>query len=220
MNNLSGTKKAALLIILLVFPCAVYLLLRTGTNHYKALPYLGERELAPNGKDTIYHSISDFKLVDQQGDTITHAAVDSCMYVADFFFVRCPNICPTMTKQMLRVHDRFQVLKDLKLLSFTVNPEGDSVPVLAAYAKERNIDPKKWHFLTGDKKQIYSLARHDYLVNAMQGDGGPDDFIHSELLVLIDKQKHIRGFYDGTSVKSVDSLIEDIRALRLETPKK
>lgn len=219
MGNLSGAKRTALLIILLVFPCAVYLLLRTGVNHYKPLPIYGEREVAANGKDTIYHSISDFKLVDQTGDTITHKVFDNSMYVADFFFVSCPSICPKMTKQMQRIHDHFQVLEDLKLASFTVNPEGDSVAVLAAYAKEHRADPNKWHFFTGDKKEIYRLARKDYLVNAMQGNGGPDDFIHSELLVLIDKKKQIRGFYDGTSAKAVDSLIEDIRALHVEQRK-
>ncbi len=220
MYNLSGTKRAVLLLILLVFPCAVYILLRTGVNKYKQLPYFGPRELAANSTDTIYHSISNFSLVNQNGDSITHTVVDSSIYVADFFFTTCPSICPTMTKQMARVNERFAELPDLKLISFTVNPEGDSVPVLATYAKEHKATTPKWTFATGDKKEIYRIARNDYMVNALQGDGGPDDFIHSELLVLVDKEKHIRGYYDGTNTKAVDTLIDAIKALRMQYRKK
>lgn len=220
MSNVRGSRQFILLFILMVFPVAVYFLLRTGKNVYHKLPYYGEREVAANGEDTIYHSISDFKLVNQAGDTVSHQALDEHVYVADFFFVKCPTICPTMSSQMQRVYALFKDNPTVRFASFTVNPEADSVPVLAAYAKAHEAATEKWLFLTGDKKEIYRLARHDYLVNAMQGDGGPDDFIHSEMFVLVDKDKHIRGYYDGTSTKSVDTLMDEVRVLLSEKSEK
>ena len=122
-----------------------------------------------------------------------------------------------MATELLRVQDKFSYTKGLvQILSHTVDPENDSVPVLKAYSEMIHADNSMWNFVTGDKKQLYDIARTGYLVNAMEGDGGPDDFIHSELFVLVDKEKHIRGIYDGTNIKAVNDLLDDIKVLMAE----
>ena len=122
-----------------------------------------------------------------------------------------------MATELLRVQDKFAYTKGLvQILSHTVNPENDSVPVLKAYSEMVHADNSIWNFVTGDKKQLYDIARNGYLINAMEGDGGPEDFIHSELFVLVDKEKHIRGIYDGTDIKAVNNLLDDIKVLMAE----
>jgi protein SCO1 len=212
-------KKIIILLFLLTFPSVLYVFLSTGETHFIHLPYFGQRELAANGKDTIYHSVPAFKLVNQDGDTITEKNYEGKIYVADYFFTTCTSICPKMTTELLRVQDKFSdpiYKRGVQILSHTVNPENDSVSVLKAYSKMVHADTKMWNFVTGDKKQLYDLARNGYLVNALQGDGGPDDFIHSELFILVDKEKHIRGIYDGTDIKAVNNLLDDIKVLIAE----
>lgn len=162
------------------------------------------------------HHITDFALVDQLGRTITLADVQDRIIVADFFFTTCATICPKMTTQMERVQETFKADKRIVLLSHSVTPEMDSVPALAAYAELHNADPERWHFLTGDRKQIYALARRSYFACLEEGDGGPDDFVHTENFVLVDPKRRIRGFYDGTSANEVDRLIADIGKLQME----
>ena len=162
------------------------------------------------------HHILDFALLDQNGDTLRLADVGERIIVADFFFTTCPTICPKMTKQMVRVQEAFRDADNLMLLSHSVTPEMDSVPVLAAYAQLHGVDPQRWRLLTGDRKQIYALARKSYFAVMDEGDGGPDDFVHTENFVLVDPQRRIRGFYDGTSPKDVDRLIADIAKLLKE----
>ncbi|MCW3104842.1 MAG: photosynthetic protein synthase [Bacteroidetes bacterium] len=213
-------KKGTILVILLfilTFPSVLYVILATGKTNFIHLPYIGERELAANGKDTIYHSVQPFSFVNQDGKVVTDKDYEGKIYVADYFFTTCKSICPKMATELLRVQEKFEGSKDMvKILSHTVNPENDSVPVLKAYANMIHADTDMWNFVTGDKKQLYDMARNSYLVNAMEGDGGPDDFIHSELLVLVDKEKHIRGIYDGTDIKAVNDLLDDIKVLIAE----
>jgi len=159
------------------------------------------------------HHISDFTLMDQHGETVTLADVGDRIIVADFFFTTCATICPKMSAQMERVQEAFRADDRLLLLSHSVTPEMDSVPVLAAYAELHNADPERWRFLTGDRAQIYRLARRSYFAAMDEGDGGPDDFVHTENFVLVDPQRRIRGFYDGTSAQDVDRLIADIATL-------
>lgn len=181
------------------------------------LNYIGEKQLAENGKDTIFHSIPPFEFINQDGKKITDKDYEGKIYVADYFFTTCQSICPKMATELLRVQEAFAYTKGLvQILSHTVNPENDSVPVLRAYSDMVHADNSMWNFVTGDKKQLYDIARNGYLVNAMQGDGGKDDFIHSELFVLVDKEKHIRGIYDGTDIKAVNSLLEDVKVLMAE----
>ena len=210
-------KKLLILLFLLSFPAVFYVIMSTGKTNFIHLPYIGERELAANGKDTIYHAIPPFKFVNQDGDSITDKNYEGKIYVADYFFTTCKTICPKMASELQRVQSGFAYTNGLvQILSHTVNPEDDSVPVLKAYADMVHADAKMWNFVTGDKKQLYDIARSGYLVNALEGDGGPDDFIHSELFVLVDKEKHIRGIYDGTNIKEVNNLLDDIKVLIAE----
>lgn len=185
----------------------------------KVLPVFNPSDINPKLVDesvqgvTKLHRVGAFSLINQEGETITEKDYQDKIYVTDFFFVTCPTICPKMTKQMERVYSEFKSNNDVLFLSHTVMPENDSVPVLNEYAKKHNIDANKWNLVTGDKKQIYDLARKTYFAAITEGDGGVDDFIHTENFVLIDKEKRIRGFYDGTSENDVDRLINDINTL-------
>ena len=161
-----------------------------------------------------YHSIADFKLINQNGDTISQADYADKIYVADFFFTTCPTICPVMTANMADIQ---QIIKDddeVMLLSHSVTPEIDSVPQLKKYALEKGVIDAKWNLVTGDKKQIYELARKSYLAVLTDGDGGPYDMIHTENFILVDKERRIRGFYDGTSSDEVAQLLEDLKVLK------
>lgn len=213
-------KRSTVLIILLfilTFPSVLYVILATGKTNFIHLPYVGERTVAPNGKDTIYHTVAPFSFLNQDGKTVTNKDYDSSIYVADYFFTTCKTICPKMATELLRVQEQFEYTKGLvKILSHTVDPEVDSVPALKAYSQMIHADKGMWNFVTGDKKELYDMARNSYLVNAMKGDGGKDDFIHSELFVLVDKEKHIRGVYDGTDIKAVNELLDDIKVLIAE----
>jgi protein SCO1/2 len=162
------------------------------------------------------HHIMDFSLTDQTGGTFTLADVGDRIIVSDFFFTTCPTICPKMTVQMARVQEVFKDEDKLLLLSHSVTPEIDSVEALAAYAELHGADPARWRLLTGPRKQIYALARRSYFAALDEGDGGPDDFVHTENFVLVDPQRRLRGFYDGTSQEDVDRLIGDIKKLLKE----
>jgi protein SCO1/2 len=163
-----------------------------------------------------YHRVGSFKLINQEGESISENNYKGKIYVTDFFFVTCPTICPKMTDQMQRVYKEFEENNDIMFLSHTVMPEADSVPVLKEYAAKLKVSSSKWNFVTGDKKQIYNLARKTYFAAITEGDGGVNDFIHTENFVLVDKEKRLRGFYDGTSKEDVDRLISDINALLYE----
>lgn len=181
-------------------------------------PAMINPELVDESKQNVTkgHRIGDFELVNQDGKTVTNNDFDGFYYVTDFFFTTCPTICPSMSAQMQRVQKKYMDDDDFKILSHTVQPEVDSVPVLKEYANLYEADPKKWIFVTGDKKMIYDLARKSYFAAVTEGDGGPGDFIHTENFVLVDKEKRIRGFYDGTSEESVDQLLVDIEILSQE----
>jgi protein SCO1/2 len=179
-------------------------------------PKLVDKSLQGTSKN---HKVGEFSLTDQDGKTVTPTDFEGKIYVTDFFFVTCPTICPKMTDQMLRVYEEFKENGDILFLSHTVMPEEDSVPVLKEYADKFNISSEKWKLVTGDKKHIYDLARKTYFAAVTEGDGGVDDFIHTENFVLVDKEKRLRGFYDGTSKKDVDRLIKDVYTLLAEYEK-
>jgi|TARA_B110000971_G_C20021450_1_gene506548 protein SCO1/2 len=159
-----------------------------------------------------YHKISDFSLTNQNGDTITQDYYENKIYIADFFFTTCPTICPIMTENMYKIQEK-TIEKNVLLVSYSVTPEIDSVSQLKKYAIEKGVKDNKWNLLTGDKKQIYDLARRSYLVAKNDGDGGKYDMIHTENFVLIDKEKRIRGFYDGTSEEEMEKLLIDVEIL-------
>lgn len=162
------------------------------------------------------HRTMDFQLVNQLGATITEADFEGKIYVADFFFTTCPTICKDMSSNFAVVQDEFEKEPDLLLLSHSVTPQIDSVEALAAYAERYGAIPGKWHLTTGDKKHIYNLARKSYFACLDEGDGGVQDFIHTENFVLVDKEGRLRGFYDGTSDAEVERLIDEIGYLLKE----
>ena len=163
-----------------------------------------------------YHKIAPFKLINQNGDTITEANYKDKIYVADFFFTTCLSICPMMTDNMVRIQEKIINDPEVMLLSHSVTPVIDSVPRLKAYAEEKGVVDSKWNMVTGDKKQIYNLARKSYLAVKTVGDGGPFDMIHTGNFILVDKEKQIRGFYDGTKEEDIQQLLHDIEVLKNE----
>jgi protein SCO1/2 len=162
------------------------------------------------------HTVKDFKLVDQHGDTLRLADLKGKILVTDFIFTTCPTICPKMSMQMTRVQEAFKDEGRLMLLSHSVTPETDTPAVLQEYADRHGAIYDRWRFLTGDRRQIYDLARRSYFAAMDEGDGGPDDFVHTENFVLVDSQRRLRGFYDGTSEADIDRLIGDVRKLLKE----
>ena len=160
-----------------------------------------------------YHKISDFKLTNQNGKEITQANYKDKIYVADFFFTTCQDICPVMTKNMYQLQEELKNDNEILLLSHTVIPEVDTVEKLKEYAIENNIDDSKWNLVTGDKKQIYELARKSYLA-VEDSNFNEFDMIHTENFMLIDKEKQIRGFYDGTNSEDINRLLKDIETLK------
>lgn len=161
-----------------------------------------------------HHRIADFELYNQEGDTITQDFYEDKIYIADFFFTTCLTICPIMTDHMLKLQEELKNDPDVLLLSHTVIPQHDRVPVLKEYAIEKGIDAVKWNLVTGDKKQIYDLARKSYLATKSDGDGGPYDMIHTENFMLIDKKGQIRGFYDGTQPGVIAEVLKDVKILK------
>ena len=163
------------------------------------------------------HTIGDFSFQNQENKTITQKNIEGKVVVAEYFFSTCQSICPIMNQQMQRVQNQFKGNNTVKIFSFTVDPEVDTVEQLKRYAKKHQAVDGQWHFLTGKKEELYNLARKSFFVlkpaeAANQGDVG-SDFIHTNNFVLVDKQKRIRGYYDGTSSKEVTQLITDVKKL-------
>jgi protein SCO1/2 len=191
-----------------LIPVGVFGVVKWYEHTYTRLPVLGGEG----------HTIADFSLPNQHGSTTTLKDWKGKIVVADFFFTHCPVVCPKMTRSLKRVQQLYMNDKDLLIASFTVDPERDSVAQLAKYAAKMDIT-KNWTLLTGPKKDLYLLARKSFLITATDGDGGPDDFIHSELLILVDPEQRIRGYYNGTIPAEVDDLVRDIQRLKEEYDK-
>ncbi|OUR93301.1 SCO family protein [Flavobacteriales bacterium 34_180_T64] len=160
------------------------------------------------------HIVKDFELINQNGEIITQDNYKDKIYIADFFFTRCGTICPIMTSNMAKIQEAFLYDDDVMLLSLSVTPEIDSIPILREYANNKGVLDSKWHITTGNKKHIYELARKSYFAVVEQGDGGLQDFIHTPNFILIDKQKQIRGIYDGTNDDDIKQIIVDINILK------
>jgi len=187
----------------------------------KTLPVYGPKDLNPRLVDESVrkkqdHRIGAFTLTDQRGRTITEKDLQGKIYIADFFFTTCEGICLDMSRNMAQIQEEFADEESLMLLSHSVTPEIDSVPALMAYGEIHGADNDRWLLLTGERKHIYNLARKEYFAAKHDGDGGPNDMVHTENFVLVDKEKRIRGFYDGTNDKEVEQAIEDIKTLLKE----
>ena len=162
------------------------------------------------------HKISDFELINQNGEKITNKTYENKIYIADFFFTRCQTICISMAYNMSELQEYYKNDDDIMFLSHSVTPIIDSVPVLKEYAINKGVIDGKWNITTGSKAHIYDLARKNYFAVLDEGSGDENDFIHTEQFVLIDKERRIRGFYDGTEKEDINKIIKDITILKRE----
>ena len=185
----------------------------------KQLPIYNPSDFNPELVDrhlqntTENHTVADFELINQNGNIVTQEDYKDKIYVTDFFFTSCLTICPIMTDNMVKIQEAYIENDDIMFLSLSVTPEIDSIPILREYANKRGVIDTKWNITTGDKKHIYELARKSYFAVVEKGDGGLQDFIHTTNFILVDKQKRIRGIYDGTDDEEILRLINDIGIL-------
>ncbi len=181
----------------------------------KSLPFLGPKETKNiNGKiDTIYHQIPKFSFLNQDSIWVNEKNYEGKIYVADFFFTSCPTICPKMKTQMLRIYQRYLKNPEVLLLSHSIDPDYDQPHILKDYANRMEIDAKKWNLVTGKKEDIYRIGQKSYMVSAQEDKLEAGGFVHSGAFILIDKNRHVRGIYDGTKEQEVNKLIEDIEIL-------
>ena len=164
---------------------------------------------------TSFHKIPAFSFTDQSGNAITQSDLDGKVYVAGFFFSTCPGICPTIRSKLIKVQDTFANDENVKIVQHSIRPTTDTTEILQAYANKNGINNQQWYLLTGDKAEIYSLAKTFYFASEDLGNVQKNkDFLHTESLLLIDENKHIRGIYNGLNAASVDYLIQDIKTLR------
>jgi protein SCO1/2 len=183
------------------------------------LPILGERDWVKktvDGKevvDTIYNTIPPFSFVNQEGDTVSEKIVEGKIYVTDFFFTTCPTICPVMKRQMIKVFQQFKGNPEVMILSHTIDPEHDTPQVLNKFAKDLGIKGTQWQFLTGPKDKIYKIGQESYMSTAKEDKSAEGGYIHSGAFILVDKEKHVRGMYDGTTEEGTQKLIADMRRL-------
>lgn len=178
------------------------------------LPFYGNTIYEEN--DTIYHRVRDFKLVDQDSSWVTNETFANQVYVSDFFFTTCPTICPIMKQQMLRVYEKYETNDQVAILSHTIDPKHDDVAVLKDFASKLGIKSNKWKMVTGDSDYIYDLGEESYMVMANEDPNAAGGFIHSGAFLLVDKERHIRGVYDGTREEEVEILLNDIDKLLSE----
>ncbi|MDO6736425.1 SCO family protein [Wenyingzhuangia sp. 2_MG-2023] len=193
------------------------------TSRVDYLPYYNEANFTPHwltpgsNEEQEFHKIPNFSLTNQLGNTVSQETFKNKIYVTDFFFTSCPGICPTMTSNMSKIQEEFINDNEVLLLSHSVTPTLDSIPVLNSYAVSKGVIPNKWHLVTGDRGEIYELGRKAYFVEESLGlEQTKDDFLHTENFVLIDKNKHIRGIYNGLNRTSINQLIIDIKTLKKE----
>ncbi|MEQ9297018.1 MAG: SCO family protein [Cyclobacteriaceae bacterium] len=211
-------KRLELLLALMILGVAC-----TQTLPENKLPVLGRTQLVErieNGKvfyDTLPHTVKNFAFVNQDSVIVTNQTFDNQVYVADFFFTTCPTICPKMKKEMLRVYSEYETNPEVGILSHTIDPTHDTVAVLRDFAERLGVSSDKWHFVTGDQDAIYDISESSYMVTAASDPNEPGGYIHSGAFLLVDKERRIRGVYDGTVPEQVDLLIKDIDKLLKET---
>ncbi len=207
-------------IVLFILSCIIIYLFYNALQPKKLLKVYQPSDFNPELVDSTllhvkkYHTIANFSLTNQNGRTITQEDYKGKIFVADFFFTTCPSICPIMTKNMAYIQEQIMDDDEVLLLSHSVTPLKDSVPQLKKYAIEKGVVDRKWNLVTGDKKQIYELARKSYFAVLNEGDGGPFDMIHTENFILIDKEGRIRGTYDGTKTEEIEELLVDLDILK------
>lgn len=210
------------IIIFFILSVIIFVSIYSLLKPKKSLPIFSPRDVNPELVDTTIqhlgynHTIADFAFTNQNGKIITQKEYEGKIYVADFFFTTCPSICPKMTKNMVWLQEQIKNNPKVMLLSHSVTPDIDSVPVLKKYALEKGVNDSIWNLVTGDKKDIYYIARKSYLAVKT---GKPEelyDMVHTENFILVDQKRRIRGFYDGTNPEDVEKLLEDIQFLSQE----
>jgi protein SCO1/2 len=212
-------------IVFLIISIVIISIIYNKLNVYQPLPIYQPAMVSAELVDSTiqyqkkYHKIANFSLTNQNGKTITQDDYKDKIYVADFFFTTCQTICPIMTSNMVDIQKEILNDAEVMLLSHSVTPEIDTAAQLKRYAIEKGVVDSKWNLVTGDKKQIYKLARKSYLAVKDNGDGGPFDMVHTENFMLIDKKRQIRGFYDGTNPDDINRLLDDIKILKKEPVK-
>ncbi|EMR03027.1 SCO family protein [Cesiribacter andamanensis] len=213
-------RKTFIILLFMLVPVSIILFLHGfGDNKFEVPVYYGNAAdmssdlcVFPEGQ----HYIPPFRFTDQQEAEVTEAWLTGKLTVVDFIFTNCPTICPAMSTQMARVQEAFRGDAQVQFLSVTVDPERDTPSVLAAYAERVGADQGRWRFVTGAKPELYELARCGFLLPVQEGDGGEEDFIHSNRLVLVDAQRRIRGYYEGDDRKEVDRLVKEIQIIKAE----
>lgn len=222
MKGETGTKKYLILFAILFLPTILYLIFVRGEHNFAHLPFITYTDM---DGETVNRKAPPFSFTNQEGNTITNKDVEGKIYLVDFFFTSCPSICPIMTANLMKIQDRFAHYDEFMILSHTVDPKRDTPEKLKEYADDRKIDSKNWHFLTGKKDSLYTVA-YDYLSSAMEDSLAPGGFLHTEYFVLVDKEGVLRsredddgniiGVYDGTDAHQMRDLIDDIKVLIAE----
>lgn len=226
MNLQAFKKSIPLLIFFVIFSAIALVVFYQLLAVDKRLPIYSPNDVNPRLVDESVkhiqsnHTIADFSLLNQHGDTITNQSYDGTIYVADFFFTRCQTICIAMAYNMSELQTYYKEDSEVKFLSHSVTPIMDSVPVLKAYAEKKGVISGKWNVTTGSKKHIYELARKSYFAVLDEGTGDENDFIHTEQFILVDKERRIRGYYDGTNKEDMQKIIADIALLKEEYKRK
>lgn len=197
-------------ILLTVFLISLLGLFACSDQH--ELPFLGPKTLNASG-DTVYHQIPAFRFLNQDSIWVTEKDMVGKIYVADFFFTTCPTICPKMKTQLLRIYERYATNDAVRILSHSIDPEFDNVSVLRDYANKLHVAAPRWNLVTGDKKAIYAIGQKSYMVTAQEDSNEVGGFVHSGAFILVDKDRHVRGIYDGTKEEDVNHLIEDMEKL-------
>jgi protein SCO1/2 len=215
-------KETIILLLVTAFFCACG---SQNSQNAQVLPILGARKLMEknvNGKtivDTIYKKIPPFRLITQDGSAVSNHDFDGKIYVADFFFTSCPDICPVIQRNMLKLYQKYRNNRQVRLLSHTIDPDHDTSSKLKWYAKKLGVEDSQWEFLRGSKQVIFSLAKNDYMVSIDDDTKGPGGFAHEGYLVLVDKEKRMRGVYDGTNEQEINKLMKDMDILLAEHTK-
>jgi protein SCO1/2 len=226
MDIKSLRKSLPAIIIFVVFSAIALVVFYQLLSVDKRLPIYSPSDVNPKLVDASVkhiqsnHKIAEFSLINQNGETITNKAYEGKIYIADFFFTRCQTICIAMAYNMSELQEHYKDDTDIMFLSHSVTPVMDSVPVLKAYADNKGVINGKWNVTTGSKKHIYELARKSYFAVLDEGSGDENDFIHTEQFVLVDKDRRIRGYYDGTEKEDMKKIIADIVLLKEEYSKK
>ncbi len=201
--------------LLITVPLTAFVMVHWYQNKYDRLPFFGGYDVSANGI-SVQHTTNDFEFENQDGKKFSSDKIKNKIVIVNFFFTSCKSVCPNMMIHVKKMQENFLNDSAIAFVSFTVDPETDSTARLKWYCREYHIDNNNWNLLTGDKREIYKLARKSFYLSAGDGDGGKDDFIHSDQLVLIDKSKHIRGYYDGTDDTALKQLNYDIKKLENE----